>query len=347
MTEQPDISFAGALGGDPVDNGVVVTANQSPDTATQYRDTTVALPATLTPRQMAWRRFWRHKGAAASAVIMFILLLLVAVPQWTGRYGINDQVLKISEGANQNLSPRDIAWFGTDGIGRDIYTRLLFGVRTSLMIGIASALLSVLVGTTVGAFAGLRGGRFDDLMMRVTDIFLAFPFLVAVIVVREFMGGLAFLKPIIGDKTSIRFMIVLFAFFGWMVVARLVRGQVLALKEREFVEAARAAGSTNRRLVASHLLPNAIGPILVAGTLSVTAAIVGESTLSFFGFGPQPGSASTSLGKLVELSRSGAQQGNWWLVVFPCGALVLLALCINFIGDGLRDALDPKLDMGR
>jgi len=135
--------------------------------------------------------------------------------------------------------------------------------------------------------------------------------------------------------------------FGWMAVARIVRGQVLALKEREFIEAARAVGSTNFRIVRKHLLPNSIGPIIVALTLSVIGTIVGESTLSFFGFGPQPGANSTSLGKLVELSRSGATTGNWWLVVFPCGALVLLALCINFIGDGLRDALDPKLDHGR
>jgi peptide/nickel transport system permease protein len=131
-----------------------------------------------------------------------------------------------------------------------------------------------------------------------------------------------------------------------MGVARLVRGQVLSLKEREFVEAARAVGASNKRIVLAHLLPNSIGPILVSLTLSVIGAITAESTLSFFGFGPQPGSDSTSLGKLIELSRSGARQGNWWLVVFPCGALVLLAVCINFIGDGMRDALDPKLDKG-
>ena len=122
---------------------------------------------------------------------------------------------------------------------------------------------------------------------------------------------------------------------------------MLALKEREFIEAARAVGSSNSRIVVSHLLPNSIGPILVALTLSVIAAVVGESTLSFFGFGPQPGAAGTSLGKLIELSKEGAKQGNWWLVVFPCGALVLLAVCVNFIGDGLRDALDPKLDSGK
>jgi len=301
----------------------------------------------LTPFQMAWRRYWHHKGAAIATVIMSVLLLIVLFAPFTARYGINEQVLKIQDGNNVYLSPRSIAWMGTDEIGRDIFSRLIWGVRTSLFIGVSAALLSVIIGTTVGSIAGLRGGVFDDLMMRVTDIFLAFPFLVLVIVVRAALGNLPWLTAIIGDITSIRFLIVLFAIFGWMGVARLVRGQVLSLKEREFIEAARAVGASNTRIVLSHLLPNSIGPILVALTLSVAGSIIGESTLSFFGLGPQPGTDSTSLGLLVELSSNGAKQGNWWLVVFPCGALVLLVVCINFIGDGLRDAVDAKLDTGK
>ena len=301
---------------------------------------------TLSPFQMAWKRYWRHKGAAVSTVIMAFVLIVVILAPLTARYGINEQVLDISEGQNQFLPPQSIAWFGTDSIGHDIYSRLIWGVRTSMYIGIASAILSVIIGTTIGAIAGLRGGRFDDIIMRVTDIFLAFPFIVAIVIMRQFLGNVPWLLPVIGEVSSIRFIIFLFAFFGWMGVARLVRGQVLALKEREFVEAARAVGASNTRIVVTHLLPNSIGPILVALTLSVIGAIVGESTLSFFGLGPQAGENSTSLGRLVELSAEGAKQGNWWLVVFPCGALVLLAICINFIGDGLRDAVDAKLDTG-
>ena len=170
-------------------------------------------------------------------------------------------------------------------------------------------------------FAGLRGGLFDDIMMRVTDIFLAFPFLVALLVMRNMpRRARRALEPIIGDKSSIRFIILLFALFGWMGVARLVRGQVLALKEREFIEASRAVGASNCRIVVRHLLPNSIGPILVALTLVGRRAPSSPSRrCRFFGFGPQPGAGQTSLGNLVgELDRSARQPGNWWLVVFPC-----------------------------
>jgi len=295
------------------------------------------------PLQLAWRRYWRHRGAAVSTVILAIMLLVVLATPLTARYGVTEAV---RPSQNQFLPPQDVAWFGTNQLGRDVYSLLLVGVRTSLFIGVASAILSTVIGTAVGSFAGLRGGAFDNVMMRVTDLFLAFPFLVAIVIARQLLGGLSFLDPIIGERTSIRFIIVLFAIFGWMIVARLVRGQVLALKEREFVEASRAAGASDLRIVVAHLLPNSIGPVIVALTLSVIAAVVGESTLSFFGFGPQPGAGSISLGQLVQGAGAAARQGNWWLVVFPCGALVLLAVCINFIGDGLRDAFDPKMDGG-
>jgi peptide/nickel transport system permease protein len=307
----------------------------------------VRLPETMSPRRMAWKRYWHHKGAAISTILLSIVMIIAIAAPVTARYGINEQVIKIEDGNNVFLPPSHIAWFGTDDIGRDMYTRLLYGIRTSMFIGISSAILSVMIGTAVGAFAGLRGGKFDDILMRVTDLFLAFPFLILVVMIREFLGALTVVRPIIGDKSSIRFMIVLFAVFGWMYVARLVRGQVLALKEREFIEASRAAGASNFRIVKSHLLPNSVGPILVALTLSVIGAVVAESTLSFFGFGPQPGQGNTSLGNLIQLSRAAVGRGDWWLTVFPCGSLVLLAICINFIGDGLRDALDPKLDTGK
>lgn len=301
----------------------------------------------LSPRQMAFRRYFKHKGAFMATIGMTIMVLFVVLSPITARYGVNEAIFKAELGnPNSYLSPRAAAWFGTDDIGRDIYSRMIYGLRVSLIIGIAAAIMATVVGVTVGSYAGLKGGRFDDVLMRVTDIFLAFPFLVALLVVRNFLGELDFMTPIVGERTSIRFIIFLFVIFGWMGVARLVRGSVLALKEREYVEAARALGSSDMRIVVKHLLPNSIGPILVALTNTVVGAIIGEATLSFFGFGPDAGSGDTSLGLLVSAAKGGVTAGFWWMVVFPCSLLVFVALCINFIGDGLRDATDPKLIHG-
>ena len=301
----------------------------------------------LSPRQMAWRRYRSHGPAMIATVVLVLMVIFVLLAPITARYGVNEAVFKTEGGvSNRYLSPRAEAWFGTDDIGRDLYSRLIYGTRVSLAIGLAAAIIGVVVGTVMGAFAGLRGGWFDDILMRVTDIFLAFPFLVALLVTRNMLGEISWLEPIIGERTSIRFIILLLALFGWMGVARVVRGQVLALKEREFIEASRAMGAGNRRIIIRHLLPNSIGPILVAMTFSVVAAIIAESTLGFFGFGPQPGADTTSLGLLVGTSKENVLTGNWWMVLFPCLTLLLVALTINLVGDGLRDATDPKLQRG-
>ena len=297
----------------------------------------------LSPRQMAFRRFVSHKAAVVSCIIIGILALFVILAPFTARYGVNQSV---QAPPNSFLSPRSNAWLGTDDIGRDLYSRLIYGVRVSLLIGLASAIISVTLGALVGAVAGFRGGKFDDIMMRVTDLFLAFPFLVTLLVVRNVLGGLPWLKPLTGEMNSVRFIIVLFSIFGWMGVARIVRGQVLSLKEREFVEAARAVGASRRYIIARHLLPNSIGPIMVALTFSVVGAIISESTLAFFGYGPQAGDGATSLGILVGAAKGAVQTGFWWLAVFPCFVLIIIALSINFIGDALRDATDPRLDRG-
>lgn len=298
----------------------------------------------MSPKRMAFKRFLSHRAAVVSLVVLAIFVLFVALSPITARYGVNQAVFKAEAGRpNTFLPPSDTAWFGTDDIGRDLYSRLIFGVRVSLVLGICTAIISVVVGTLIGAVAGLRGGLFDDIVMRVTDIFLAFPFLVALLVVRNMLGEISWVTSIIGERSSLRFIVILLSLFGWMGVARLVRGQVIALKEREFIEAARALGATNSRIILKHLLPNAAGQILVALTLSVVGAIVAESTLGFFGYGPQAGEGTTSLGILVGQSKSAVQSGYWWMVVFPCAALLIIAMCISFIGDGLRDAVDPKM----
>lgn len=292
---------------------------------------------------MALRRFVGHKAAVASCLVLGLFILMVVLSPITARYGVNQRV---KAPPNSFLPPQKLAWMGTDDIGRDIYSRLIYGIRVSLIIGMSSAIISVVIGCVVGAVAGFRGGFFDDVVMRVTDLFLAFPFLVALLVVRNMIGALGFLSPIIGDSGSIRFIIFLLAIFGWMTVARIVRGQVLSLKEREFIESAKAVGASRRYIIVRHLLPNSIGPIMVALTFSVVGAIIGEATLSFFGYGPQAGAGTTSLGLLVGQAKGAVQTGFWWLAVFPCVALVIISLCINFIGDALRDATDPRLDMG-
>jgi len=289
---------------------------------------------------MAYNRFVGHRAAVVSVFVMSMLVIFVALSPFTARYGVNEAV---QAPPNYFLSPRAIAWLGTDDIGRDLYSRLIYGVRVSLIIGIFSGLISVAIGCLIGAVAGFRGGRFDDVIMRVTDLFLAFPFLVTLLVMRNMIGGLSWLKPITGELNSVRFIIVLFAIFGWMGVARIVRGQVLALKEREFIEAARAVGASRWYIVRRHLLPNSIGPIMVALTFSVVSAIISESTLAFFGYGPQAGDGATSLGILVGQAKGAVNTGFWHLALFPCLTLVVIALSINFIGDALRDATDPRL----
>jgi len=246
---------------------------------------------------MAWNRFKGHKAALFCSAILGFLVLAVVLSPLTTRYGVNESV---KAPPNSYLSPSKLAWLGTDDIGRDLYSRLIYGTRVSLLIGLSSAFISVFVGCVVGAVAGFRGGRFDDVIMRVTDLFLAFPFLVALLVVRNMFGSIKWLTFIIGDVSSLRFIIFLLAFFGWMGVARIVRGQVLALKEREFIEAARASGASRTYIIKRHLLPNSVGPIMVALTFSVVGAISGEATLSFFGYGPQPGAGATSLLNLAQ-----------------------------------------------
>lgn len=299
----------------------------------------IVLPV-LSPTRLAYRRFVTHKAAVVSVIVLALLVLFVVSSPFTARYGVNQAV---KPPPNFFIPPSSIAWMGTDDIGRDLYSRLIYGVRVSLVIGFFSAIISVTIGCFVGAVAGFRGGRFDDVIMRITDLFLAFPFLVTLLVMRNVLGAISWVKPITGEITSVRFIIVLFALFGWMGVARIVRGQVLSLKEREYIEAARAVGAGRWYIIRRHLLPNSIGPIMVALTFSVVSAIIAEATLAFFGYGPQAGAGSTSLGILVGQATRGVQTGYWWLAVFPCVTLVVIALCINFIGDALRDATDPRL----
>jgi peptide/nickel transport system permease protein len=218
-------------------------------------------------------------------------------------------------------------WFGTDQIGRDYFARVIYAGQISLKIGVAVALLSTAVGTLAGSLAGFFGRWIDQLLMRITDLFLIVPAIAVLAIALERFG-----------KTD-EVIILVLAGLGWMQVARVVRGQVLSVKEKEFVEAARAAGASNGRIISRHILPNCIGPIVVNATLAVAIAIVAESTLSFLGFGVQK--PQTSWGNLLYDAK-GNYQFDTHLLYFPGLFILLTVLCINFVGDGMRDALDPQ-----
>ena len=269
-------------------------------------------------------RFLRHRLAVASLVILILIALVGVFAPQLAPYGYDEINL---EATVQKPTLEDWHLFGTDQLGRDYLSRVMFGIRTSLWVAVMVAVLATLIGTIIGAVAGYYSGQVDNLLMRVTDLFLTVPGLAVLLTASVFFGsGQPFQTGII------------LALLLWTAVARIVRGLFLSLREKEFVEAAKAAGAGDIRIMLRHILPNCVGPIVVFMTLIVAAAILIEAALSFLGFGIQPPNAA--LGGLID---DGQEQGleTWWLVTFPGLVIVLIALCINFIGDGLRDALDP------
>ena len=291
--------------------------------------------------RLAMRRFRRNKLAMFTLIVLLIIMFACLFPSIPARYGVNER-LPVTDTTYINAPPSTLAWFGTDDLNRDLYSRIFYGGQTSILIGLAVAVIACLIGTMVGAIAGYRGGKFDDILMRITDLFLAFPILVSLLVLRNVLAEIPMIETVMGDKSSIRFMVILLSAVGWMVTARIVRGEVLQLKQREFVEAARSLGASGPKIMIKHLLPNSLGPIMVALSLSVAEAILAESTLSFFGYGPSPGEGRTTWGLLIGQSKRTILSGYWWLVLFPCIFLVVTIVCINFVGDGLRDSFDPK-----
>lgn len=287
----------------------------------------------VTPWTEAWRRFRRHRLALASAVILLLMIVAVAFGPLLWRVQIND-----IDFTAQLQAPTWAHPLGTDDLGQDLLARMLYGGRISLSVGLAAMSVSVIVGTIVGSVAGVSRGSIDTALVWLTDLFLSLPQIpVLLVLIYLYRGALtAVLGPELGTFLLI---VVAIGAFRWMIVARLVRAQFFALREKEFVEAARALGASTFRLVVRHVLPNALGPVIVAGTIDVAAAIIAESTLSFLGLGFPPD--IPTWGRILYDAKDNLDVAPHW-ALFAGGAIFLAVLAINFIGDGLRDALDPR-----
>src|SRR4051812_15849815 len=287
----------------------------------------------VSPVREAWRRFRCHRLAVVGLVILAVMLLGVALGPFAWRVPIND-----IDFAAQLTGPSWSHPFGTDDLGQDLLARMLYGGRISLAVGLAAMVMAVVVGTIVGALAGISRGVVDIALMWLTDLFLSLPALpLLLLVVYLFRDTL---KTLVGPQLGIFVLIV--AVIGglrWMPVARLVRAQFLSLREKEFVEAARALGATKWRQVVRHILPNSLGPVIVAATVDVAAAIIAEATLSFLGLGFPPD--IPSWGRILYDAKDNLDVAPHWALCAG-GSIFLAVLSINFVGDGLRDALDPR-----
>jgi ABC-type dipeptide/oligopeptide/nickel transport system permease subunit len=273
----------------------------------------------------ALRRFLRHRLAMGSLVVLLFLGLVALFPDFFAPYAFDEpDFLSIT------LPPTTEGnhFLGTDFLGRDTLSRIIYGLRTSLWVALVVSLLATVIGTTIGAVAGYFGGWADNVLMRLTDLVLTLPGLAVLLTISVYVGQ--------GDPKRVA---IILALLFWTAFARIVRGTFLSLREKEFVEAAKASGAGDGRIIIRHILPNAVGPIIVNATLIVAAAVLTEAALGFLGFGVQP--PNPALGVLINEGQSEGLK-FWWLVTFPGLVIVLIALCVNFVGDGLRDALDPQ-----
>jgi peptide/nickel transport system permease protein len=304
--------------------------------ASPSADPAVAAPrasVSVSPGRETWRRFRRHKLAMASVVILGLLILGVVVGPWFWPVPIND-----IDFSAQLQGPSWAHPFGTDDLGQDILARMMYGGRISLAVGLAAMVVATTVGVVIGALAGMSRKIADPVLMWVTDLFLSLPQLpLLLLVIYLFREQL---KAVFGVEGGVFILIVVvIGGLRWMPVARLVRAQFLSLREKEFVEAAKAQGATKMRQMTRHILPNALGPVIVASTIEVSSAIIAESTLSFLGLGFPPD--IPTWGRLLFDAKDHLDTAPHW-ALFPGAAIFLTVLSINFIGDGLRDALDPR-----
>lgn len=274
---------------------------------------------------LVWRRLERHRLALASVGVMVVVSLLCLAAPLIAPYDFD----AIDLGSIRQPPSLD-HWLGTDDLGRDLFTRILYGGRISILIGFLAALIGTGFGSLVGALAGFYGGRVDGLLMRFTDVVYSIPTLPLLIVLASYtQAGAVSMAVAVGV-------------LSWMAIARVVRGEVLKIREMEYVEAARSLGASNARIISRHVLPNAVGPIVVGATLAVGNAIILESSLSFLGLGVQP--PTPTWGNML-MDAQATMSSQPWLSIFPGLAILVVVLAVNFLGDGLQDALDPRAEM--
>lgn len=278
---------------------------------------------------LTWRRFRRHRLAVVSLGLLTVMFSVALLAPWVAPYDPDVQDRELAR-FGEPAAPSLAHPFGSDNLGRDYLSRTIYGARVSLVIGFLATGIAIAAGTCLGAVAGYAGRWLDMTIMRIADVLLAFP-------------PLLFLMTALSTFTSrgILQIALVVGVIGWMTVARLVRGEFLSLRTREYTEAARAVGASDSSIIFRELLPNAIGPLIVAATLSIPSAILLESTLSYLGFGIQPPTASwgSMLDRAYQEMRD---SGAWWIGVFPGLMIAITVLSFNFLGDGLRDALDPR-----
>jgi peptide/nickel transport system permease protein len=313
------------------------TVTPEPTTFTAFHAAADAKP-TLTPRQLIWRRFRKHRMALLGGVGVIVLMLFI----------IGGSIIFPESRANETdllkrlAGPSAEHWFGTDSVGRDVFYRIIYGGQISLFIGLLAVILEVSLGTVIGGMAAYYGGWVDAVLMRFTEAMLAIPSLFLLIVLAKFIGRDVGQVTIMGRTFSGSIGIVIFVIgiTSWMYLARIVRANVLSLKELDYISASKALGSSDSRIFFSHLIPNTLGPIIVAATLGLAGAILTEAYVSFLGLGVQQ--PTSTWGNMMQQAQSFLIRGAWWMWVFPSGFIVITILCINLLGDGLRDAFDPR-----
>jgi peptide/nickel transport system permease protein len=292
----------------------------------------------LTPQQLILRRFSKHHLAIWGMVGFGLLLIFIIV----GSILVTDKKANEVDLKSRLSPPNQLHWMGTDSTGRDIFARMIHGGQISLMVGFLSVLFSVSVGAVVGGVAAYYGGWVDTVLMRFTEAMLSIPSLFLLIVLGKYLGRDVQTIIVFGQSYSgsVGIVIVVIGATSWMYLARIVRANVLSLREMDYISASKSLGATDMRIFFRHLMPNTMGAIIVSSTLGLAGAILNEAYVSFLGLGVQPPTASW--GNMLTSAQSFIQRGAWWMWVFPSLFIIITILCINLIGDGLRDAFDPR-----